>query len=298
MNMENDLKRLQNGLKLSIVKKKGEQSRTSSIAYSRTGKKYLSANITSDTNLLYISSEQAALVLAVHNNDFEVNRVVTMAEELNPQQVVSPLVLKIIIDHQLRTGIGIEYVILDKTGKMVFSNKNIAGLMPFYGPSMRKLSKIKNVNFSENRLKIRNPRNIGSILKKYAILGMERNFPTYDSASGYGAAVLTDKNNLYFGGQYSAFDKRMGLHSEMTAVINVLMSEEKEKITHLGLVSSKYKNEPCIICGFCRQFLSEIMERFNYKITFYCFAKEADSLNKYSIGQLLSGQWSSKGEWK
>jgi len=292
-----ELDKLNKGLKFSIIKKKrkkSEQVKTASIAYSRTGQEYLAANIFSDSNLLSVSSEQVVLVLAVHHNDFQVNEIVTLVEEPNPQQLVSPLILKIIIDHQTRTGTKINYTIVNKKGKVLFETKKINQLMPFYNPPLKKLSKVKQAQVSENYSVVNQPRDIKSVLKEYALLGIERNFPTYNSASGYGTAILTDKSNLYFGGQYGSFDKRIGLHSEMAVSISVLMSNQRERITHLGLVSSKYTDEPCEICGCCRQFLSELIQKFNYQIDFFCFAKDNNLFKKYSINQLLPGQWSSK----
>lgn len=293
--MKINFDKLNNGLKLSIVKKKQKigSQRTASMGYSRSGQNYLAGNISSDTNMHDITSEQAVLVLAVQNNDFQIDSVVTLVESPNPQQIVSPLVIKILIDYQIRAGATINYTLIDKKENVLFKSKDITKLMSFYNPPINPLSKTKKSNISKNYITLNHRKNIKPILKEYALLGIERNFPTYDSATGYGVSVLTDKNNLYFGGQYSSFDKRIGLHAEMATVINALMSGKKEKITHLGVVSTKYGDEPCQICGCCRQFLSEIIQRNKTNINFFCFAKDNNLYNKYSIDQLLPSRWSS-----
>lgn len=293
--MKIDFDKLNNGLKLSIVKKKQKTGsfRTASIGYSQSGQSYLAGNISSDTNMHDITSEQAVLVLAVQNNDFQIDRLVTLVENPNPQQTVSPLVIKILIDYQVRTGTTVNYTIIDKKEKILFKSKDITKLMPFYNPPANPLQKTKKSNISRNYIIINRRKNIKSVLKEYALLGIERGFTTYDSATGYGVSVLTDKNNLYFGGQYSSPDKRIGLHAEMAVAISALMSGKKERITHLGVVSTKYEDKPCQICGCCRQFLSEIIQRDKTDIKFFCFAKDNNLYNKYSINQLLPSRWSS-----
>lgn len=293
--MRINLAKLKKGLNFAVVKKnqKSGFGKTSTIAYSQGKREYLAGNLASDTNLLDITSEQSSLVLAVQNNDFKIDKVITLVEEINPQQVVSPLVLKILRDYEIRTGIKIRYTIIDIKGNILSDIEDISNLMSFYNPSIKPLVKTKISNISSNCINIRDTKDIKSVLNKYAVMGIERNFPTYDSATGYGTAVLTDKNNIYFSGQYSSFDKRLNLHSEMTAVLSVLMSGKNEKITHLGLVSSKFKEEPCQICGCCRQFLLELIERCEFNIKFFCFAKDNDIFNEYSIDDLISNRWAS-----
>jgi len=293
--MRINLAKLKKGLNFAVVKKnkKSGFGKTSTIAYSQGKKEYLAGNLASDTNLLDITSEQSSLVLAVQNNDFRIDKVITLVEEINPQQVVSPLVLKILRDYEIRTGIKIRYTVIDIKGNILFDIEDINNLMSFYNPPIKPLVKTKISNISSNCINIRDTKDIKSVLNKYAVLGIERNFPTYDSATGYGTAVLTDKNNIYFSGQYSSFDKRLNLHSEMTAVLSVLMSGKNEKITHLGLVSSKFKEEPCQICGCCRQFLLELIKRCEFSIKFFCFAKDNDIYNEYLINDLISNQWAS-----
>jgi len=294
--MKIDFDKLKDVLRFAVVKKnkKSGFGKTSSVAYSKSNRNYTAGNLASDTNLLDITSEQAVLVLAVQNNDFQINKIITLVEGKNHQQVVSPLVLKILRDFEIRTGTKIRYIIVDKKKDILFDIKDISSIMSFYNPPIKILTKTKKVKVSKNWVTIDNKDDIKLYLKKYAILGIKRNFSTYDSATGYGTSILTNKNNLYFGGQYSSFDKRVGLHSEMATALSVLMSGKNEKITHLGLVSTKFEKEPCNICGCCSQFLFELIQRYGFDIEFFCFAKKTNTYNKYSINQLLPFQWSSK----
>jgi cytidine deaminase len=130
------------------------------------------------------------------------------------------------------------------------------------------------------------------VLKQVAKDAITKNFPTYDSASGYGAAVVTSEGNIFSSGQYSSFEKRLNIHAEMGAVLNSLMHQRKNIIA-LALVSSKFKDVPCEICGCCRQFLSEMSSRFNLNLTYYCFALETDAYKTYTLEELLPSPWSS-----
>ena len=293
--MENELERLKIGLELSLSKKtrKDGNKVSSSIAYSESDRSYLAGSLASDTNLLDFSSEQAALIVASHNNDFKINQVVTLFID-ETHQTLSPIVIKLLIDHSLRTGADISYKIINLDGKIIFEEKNVRNIFPFYTPQLSKLEKIDSSEISENIAIINKDEKTEDVLKKYALLGIERNFPTYDSASGYGTAIITNKNKIYFGGQYSDPGKRLNAHSEMATFIDVLVNKEQEHITHLGIVSSKYTDTPCEICGCCRQFLSEVSSKYNLDIKFFCFAKNTEEYNRYTINQLMPNQWSSK----
>lgn len=294
--MDFEFNKLKKGLDLAVVKNKTKNGyQTSSIAYSFSGKSYIAGNIASDTHLLDITSEQAALCLAIHNNDFKINRIVTMAKDCNPLEVTFPIIAKVLIDHKIRTGTDIEYYILNEEGNVIFHTNNISKNISNYVPSEALLQKVKNLEVSSNCinfLDLEGDKKL--ILKKYASLGVERNFPTYDSASGYGVSILTNQGNLYFGGQYSSFEKRLNLHAEMAVAVDVLMSKKSEKITDLGLISTKYEDEPCEMCGCCRQFFQELSGKLKFDIKFYCFAKSNDKYNEYSIKDLIPQKWSSK----
>ena len=150
--MKIDFDKLEDALRFAVVKKnkKSGFGKTSSIAYSKNNRNYTAGNLASDTNLLDITSEQAALVLAVLNNDFQINKIITLVEEKNHQQVVSPLVLKILRDFEVRTGTKIRYIIVNKKEDILFDIKDISSIMSFYNPSIKILTKTKRAKISKN----------------------------------------------------------------------------------------------------------------------------------------------------
>lgn len=290
--MLDDLQELRNALKLSVVKC-GQGNRSASIAYSHSGEKYTTGSVESDSHLLDIPSEQAALVLSVHRNDFAVHRIATITEG-GGGVLVSPLTLKIVIDHARRTGIPISYAIFNQEGAILFETKNVGALCSFYEPPVKPLGKIQDSKPNTNRATWDSVENsLKDALKRYAVLGCERNFPTRDSASGYGAAIATKNGMIYFGGQYSSFEKRTGLHAEM-AVITAALMDGVTDFAAIGIVSSKHADVPCTPCGCCRQFMAELFRKYASNPRVYCFAKESDVFAEYTIEQLIPDAWTAR----
>lgn len=290
--MEKELERLRDSLDLCITKS-NQVTRTSSIAYSKSGRSYIGASIDSDTKITEISSEHAALTQSILSFDFKVYKIVTLTDNPILKEILSPLVGKVMVDYIIRTGNTLEYSIINTDGKLLFNIKDVRDLFPFYKPENKILTKTQRLEISENKIKLSNIEHIPSILKKYALLGIERNFPTSDNASGYGTAILTKDGTVYFGGQYSAFDKRMLVHSEMTTLLSACM-EKNYDITHLGIVSTKYTDTPCNICGVCRQFISEMSIKLGLSIELHCFAKDTDISIMHTIDTYLPDSWTSK----
>ncbi|MBI1974579.1 MAG: hypothetical protein HYS51_01900 [Candidatus Zambryskibacteria bacterium] len=288
----NHIEKLKSGLNLCILKSTSIE-RTSSIAITEK-REYLGALIGSDTHLLNIPSEQTALALSVGSTDFPVKEIVTMSE--NGSSLVSPVVIKILVDYAARTGAPLKYKIVNTNGEALFETKDVRLVFPLYNPSPIPISKIKE-KYSPNRAEIKiGADEISVRLKEYAILGLNRNFPLYDSASSYGTAVYTSQGNIYYAGQYSSPDKRLNLHSEMTAILSALMDNERD-IIDIGVVSTKYPDSPCNMCGICRQFISEISSKLNISPNLYCFASETSEFKKWSIAEYLPDSWSSK-KWQ
>lgn len=285
-------KKLSAALALSITKKEGV-GRESAIAISKSGKSYTGAIVESDTNIFNIPAEQVAIMLSTISNDYKVCEVITMIENQTKNINVSPIVLKIFKDHSIRSKIDIKYKIVNKLGEILFSTDNTNNALPYYKPDNIVLSKVdqkpspfhKKIKVSGEKDRIKN-------LKSYAILGLQKNFPLYDSASGYATAVIADEE-IFFAGQYSSPDKRLGLHSEVNAVLSSLMSKNK-KITHIGLVSTKYTDSPCNMCGNCRQFIYEIFSKFNLNPKLYLFSKDTNDFDVYLIKDYLPAAWTSK----
>jgi cytidine deaminase len=292
--MQNELETLKVALDLSIMKKV-DAERTSSIAYSQSGEQYTAGLVESDTNLMNIPSEHTALAFSILSNDYRVNKVVTLAELPKKNEAASPIVLKILADYAARSKTTLEYSVIAPDGSTLFHVNDILTVFPFYRPDpieLERTSQKQTLNWKQA------PKgaDIPSILKEYAIKGLAKNFPLYNFASGYGTAVLTKSGKIYFGGQYSSPDKRLALHSEMTVLLSALMNNERN-ITHLGLVSTKYTDEPCNMCGICRQFVSEMESRFGFKLTIMCFAKESETFSEHTTSDYLPSTWTSK-KWK
>ncbi len=290
--MKNEINKLRKNLDLCIGNRE-KTTRSVSIAYSHSGKSYIAGNIETQTHLLNYSSEQNVLMLSILNNDDKVYKIITMVETTDyKKKNVSPIVVKAMLDHISKTHTDIEYEVYNVNGEKIFESKNINKLTGFYKPSKIFLSKFKDNKISNNRTKYRG-KNIKDELKKYSLQAITRNFPNYDSASGYGTAIITKKKNIYFGGQYSSPDNRLGYHSEIATIISALMNKDYE-ITHLGVVSSKFKDNVCNCCGICRQFISEINQIFKTNIIIYNFAQDSDIYTKNTIKTYLPNQWTSK----
>ncbi|MFA6340638.1 MAG: hypothetical protein WCX27_00140 [Candidatus Paceibacterota bacterium] len=292
--MQNHAKTLKEALDLCVSKKK-EGKKTSSIAISEKGNSYIAGSVDSDTHLLNISSEQASLALASASRDYKINKVITLVED---SVSVLPQTVEIMIDHYKRTGVPISYEVIDSEGKTLLSVKDVTELSKYYDPKMNILSMTNDSEVSKNKIavKVRDEEDKTRTLKKYAIEGVTRNFPTSDKASGYGTAVLTKNGTLYFAGQYSTPDKRLGLHSEMCAMLSAMMDGNAE-MTDIALVSTKYADEPCNMCGICRQFIAEISAKFNLNPNIHCFSMDSEKMDKHSISEYLPNSWSSKN-WK
>lgn len=283
---------LKKSLALSITKKNLE-GRMSSVAISKHGNLYYGGVVESDTNIFNISPEQVVITLSTMSTDYGVSEIVTMIEQVNHQDFISPINLKIMRDYSIRTGNNIKYSIIDAELNILFTTKKINELLPYYQPAPITLVKIKQkptkyfkkIKYKTNEIK--------NILKKYSLKGLGNNFPLYDSASGYGTSILTKNNKIFFSGQYSSPDKRLGLHSEVSAILGALMNQENQ-ITHIGLVSSKYKDSPCHMCGNCRQFLSEMAIKYNFSPKIFLLAKDNDEAVEYNIDAYLPNLWTSK----
>lgn len=279
---------------LSVLKNSRKEGCNSvSAACSEIGT-YIAGKVESDTNLLDISSEHAALLKAVQRQDFSISEVVTLTD--SDEAEISPLTLKILADFTRRTGKPLGYKVVDHNGKILFRTNDVKKKIDFYmwKDQDAVLFELKNPvsNWVHSKLK----GDVKKDLKKNALKGLRLAFPTYKGASCYGASVATKTGKIYFGGQYSSYEKRLNIHAEMSAVLAALMNGDTG-ITDLALVSDKFTEEPCEVCGCCRQFLFELSQKFNWDLTIYCFAKNTPAVNIYTLKELLPHSWSSK-KWR
>lgn len=284
------LERLRIALGKSIEKpsRKDGRANTSTVVVTETAA-YYAGSVASDSGILDCPSEEVALSMAVHANDFGIKAVITLSSVDPPD--VSPLVLKILADHAARIGRSFGYSIHSNEGRELFSGDS-HGLLPFYRSPSSPLAKAGTAPMPNTMLLDAIPEDIAPILKEAALLGITRNFPNYDSASGYGASVLTEDGTVYFGGQYSTPEKRLGMHSEMAVTVGCIMNQASP-IRALGLVSSKHENSPCSMCGCCKQFLLELCEKAGIDPVLHFFAKSTDEVRKYRLEELHADPWSS-----
>ncbi len=264
----------------------------SSRAITRSGRIYTGARIANATHILDIPAELAALVRAVHHNDTEILAVETTVTETSA--TVSPLVLKLLADHSTRTGTPIQYTLRSTHGTTVFATDDARTMLPSYASQMPRLASLAARDFAPAKIPADAVGDdLTSALKKAARDGITRNFPTRDGASGYGAAVRATDGALYFGGQYSTPDERLGAHAEMAVLIHALL-DGATGFTHLALASSKFKDVPASPCGCCRQFLADTARATESEPHVHLFAMETDATAVYTLDELLPAAWTNR----
>ena len=104
-----------------------------------------------------------------------------------------------------------------------------------------------------------------------------------------GAALRTKSGKIYTGCNI----ENHGIQSicaERTAFVKALSEGEKEfkSITVVGAKSGKEPTQECLPCGYCRQFMSEFVDK-DFKI--YTVNKD-NSVSEYSINDLLKNNFS------
>jgi len=291
MPTKEEAEKLTSLLERSITTKPKHNS-SASIAYSKSGKNYHGILVESQSHLLNILPEYVALAQAALHKDYGVNHVLTLTQENKDEFSPSPLAIKFLMDHQSRTGGRIKYTVINSENEVMFSSDNLSSMMPWYKSPDYLLNvepeakPIKISGKSSEKEIIENP----LLLKEFAKRGTERSFLTSEKGTRYGAAVLLEDGTIYYAGQYSSFDHRLNIHAEMNALITPLVNGEKD-IKALGIVSTKFKDSPCNICGHCRQFTYEISSRLNIEPIIYTFSLESDNYVKSSINDYLPSAW-------
>lgn len=282
-------KELKERLSFSVLKasKNDPGYNTASVAIGKDDSMHFGGRVESDSNVLDITSEQTALLLAAQRGNFSINRVMTLAESESP--IVSPLVLKILADWSIRTSIPLSYTLVTKSGVVFFETNNVLDFLSWYTPLKRTLTLPANIfgaNFETNT------DSELTTLKHFAQQGLSRAFHTYDGATAYGAAVRTKSGTIYYTSQYSSPDKRLGIHAEIAAIVSAFMHGEKD-ITHLSLLSPKFKEVPCVSCGACRQFIGEFAKKLRWDLKVHCFASESDQVLSFTADELIPHLWAS-----
>ncbi|MDO8660842.1 MAG: cytidine deaminase [Candidatus Woesearchaeota archaeon] len=239
-------------LACSWLKRDKTTFNSASVAVTEFGM-YYSGLFESRTHLLDVTSEHAAIAIAISNKDSHITQIISVVEGAF---LPNPLVIKVLADHVRRTGTALSYLVYDKQGKALFFLPDV--LQTYYHPSIEILEKIKTWTPQSNCMPLDSTKSVEKQLHAYAIQGMETHFSS-DSKTLYGAAVLAN-GKIFFAGVHSSFDKRLNLHAEMVATLSAF-AQGCKKITHVCIVSTKFVTEVPQVCGCCRQFLAEIAEK-------------------------------------
>lgn len=248
---------------------------------------HFSSLIESRTHLLDITSEQAAIAVAVSRKDPVIKEIITIVDG---EFLVNPIVIKILADHTRRTGIPIKYTVLNKDGKQLFTAPDTSKLYNIYVPEIVYLEKIRDWSPQQNWIQFDVNQDKIAQLRSAALKGMETHFSS-DTKTSYGSAVLAN-GRFYFGGVYSSFDHRLNLHSEMVASIGAIMDGNKE-VEVVGIISNKFVDDLPHMCGCCRQFFSEIQEKNKKLIEVVVFSFDGTQTFRIWLDEYFPSSWSS-----
>ena len=108
----------------------------------------------------------------------------------------------------------------------------------------------------------------------------------YSPYSGFqvGAALRTKSGKIYLGSNIENHGIQ-GICAERTAFAKALSEGEREfdRITVVGSPKGEECTERCMPCGYCRQFMSEFVNK-NFKI---CVVDKENNVEEYTIDELL-----------
>lgn len=99
-----------------------------------------------------------------------------------------------------------------------------------------------------------------------------------------GSALRTKSGKVYKGCNIENHGIQ-GLCAERTAFVKALSEGEREfeSIVVVGAPAGEEPTQPCMPCGYCRQFMSEFVDS-NFKV---CVVDEENNVKEYSIKELL-----------
>ena len=99
-----------------------------------------------------------------------------------------------------------------------------------------------------------------------------------------GAALRTKSGKIYLGSNIENHGIQ-GICAERTAFAKALSEGEREfdRITVVGSPKGEECTERCMPCGYCRQFMSEFVNK-NFKI---CVVDKENNVEEYTIDELL-----------
>lgn len=99
-----------------------------------------------------------------------------------------------------------------------------------------------------------------------------------------GAALRTKSGKIYLGSNIENHGIQ-GICAERTAFAKALSEGEREfdRITVVGSPKGEECTEKCMPCGYCRQFMSEFVNK-DFKI---CVVDKENNAEEYTIDELL-----------
>ena len=99
-----------------------------------------------------------------------------------------------------------------------------------------------------------------------------------------GAALRTKSGKIYLGSNIENHGIQ-GICAERTAFAKALTEGEREfdRITVVGSPKGEECTEKCMPCGYCRQFMSEFVNK-DFKI---CVVDKENNVEEYTIDELL-----------
>ena len=99
-----------------------------------------------------------------------------------------------------------------------------------------------------------------------------------------GAALRTKSGKIYLGSNIENHGIQ-GICAERTAFAKALSEGEREfdRITVVGSPKGEECTEKCMPCGYCRQFMSEFVNK-DFKI---CVVDKENKVENYTIDELL-----------
>jgi len=227
-------------------------------------------------------------VQALQHNDFDLEKVVTLTEE----NAISPIAIKILKDYAARVGTTFTYAVYSHTGEVLLEETDISNVLPEYISPAPVLKHIRKLSYVQHDETSSTPPELAQ-LREYATKGMEHHFLSDEEGSRYGCAVVTEDGAVHIGGAYGNPDKRLGLHAEMATLVGAIMAGLKN-ISHVAIISDKYPDSPCPVCGHCRQFMSEVIAKIGGSPKIVSLASENDTHQEHSLDELLPSKWTSK----
>ncbi len=118
---------------------------------------------------------------------------------------------------------------------------------------------------------------------KLAKMARENSYSPY-SRFKVGAALRTKSGKVYLGCNVENHGIQ-GVCAERTAFVKAISEGEREfeKITVVGAPEGTEPNEMCMPCGYCRQFMSEFVDR-DFKV---CVLDGDGNVREFAMNDLL-----------